>query len=180
MMRPDLRPQLRPRVRIARTRLLAAVVVLALSAVLSPAAHALENLDAFPRSALNIRTRQGPEWFSVWIADTPARSQQGLMFLKWLPADQGMLFPQDAPRVMSMWMKNTLIPLDMLFIDGQGRVVYIRERATPQSEAIITTPLPVKAVLELSGGQCARLGIRVGDKVRHALFGSAPEGPARH
>jgi uncharacterized membrane protein (UPF0127 family) len=59
-------------------------------------------------------------------------------------------------------------------------VVYIRERATPQSVAIITSPLPVKAVLELSGGECARLGIRVGDQVRHALFGSGPEGPARH
>ena len=180
MMQPDLRPQLRPRVRIARTRLLAAVVALALSAVLSPAAHALENLDAFPRSALNIRTRQGPEWFSVWIADTPARSQQGLMFLKWLPADQGMLFPQDAPRVMSMWMKNTLIPLDMLFIDARGHVVYIRERTTPQSEEIISAPVPAKAVLELAGGECAKLGIKVGDQVRHRLFGSAPEGPVRN
>src|ERR1035441_4621228 len=100
MLQPDLRPQLRPRVRIARTRLLAAVVALALSAVLSPAAHALENLDAFPRSALNIRTRQGPEWFSVWIADTPARSQQGLMFLRWLTADQGRVVPEGTPSGM--------------------------------------------------------------------------------
>ena len=155
-------------------------MALVLSALPARPAQALENLDQFPNTVLDIRTHGGREWFNVWVADTPARSEQGLMFLKWLPPDWGMLFSQETPRVMSMWMKNTLIPLDMLFIDGHGRVVYIRERATPQSEVIITTPLPVKAVLELSGGQCARLGIRVGDKVRHALFGSAPEGPARH
>jgi len=159
---------------------LLALLGLLLSALPARPAQALENLDQFPNTVLDIRTHGGREWFNVWVADTPARSEQGLMFLKWLPPDWGMLFPQETPRVMSMWMRNTLIPLDMLFIDGQGRVLYIRERATPQSEAIITTPLPVKAVLELSGGQCARLGIRVGDKVRHALFGSAPEGPARH
>jgi uncharacterized protein len=159
---------------------LLAVLGLVLSALPARPAQAWEDLDRFPNTVLDIRTHGSREWFSVWVADTPARSEQGLMFLKWLPPDWGMLFPQTTPRVMSMWMKNTLIPLDMLFIDSQGRVVYIRERTTPQSEALITTPVPVKAVLELNGGQCARLGIRVGDKVRHALFGSAPEGPARH
>ena len=158
---------------------LLAVAALALGAGLSTAAHALENLEGFPKTALSIRTRQGAEWFTVYIADTPARSQQGLMYLKWLPVDYGMLFPQDAPRAMSMWMKNTLIPLDMLFIDAQGRVVYIRERTTPLSEDIISSPVPVKAVLELAGGECAKLGIKVGDRVRHRLFGLAPEGPVR-
>jgi uncharacterized membrane protein (UPF0127 family) len=161
------------------TCLLLALAALMLSAVPSSAAPP-ENLEDFPRSQLSILTRQGSEWFNIWIADTPARSEQGLMYLKWLPVDQGMLFPQAAPRVMSMWMKNTLIPLDMLFIDAQGRVIYIRERATPESEAIITTPEPVKAVLELAGGECAQLGIRVGDKVRHKLFGSTPAGPVRN
>ena len=102
------------------------------------------------------------------------------MYIKWLPSDQGMLFPQAAPRVMSMWMKNTLIPLDMLFIDAGGRIVYIRERATPESEDIISIPTPVKAVLELPGGQCAALGIRAGDQVRHALFGVPTGGPVRN
>jgi uncharacterized membrane protein (UPF0127 family) len=143
-------------------------------------AQALESPEQFPGSVLSIHTRQGNEWFAIWIADTAARSEQGLMYLKWLPEDRGMLFPQDAPRVMSMWMKNTLIPLDMLFIDARGRVVYIRERATPQSEDIISTPVPVKAVLELAGGECAKLGIRVGDQVRHQYFGSAPTGPVRN
>jgi len=143
-------------------------------------ARALESPEQFPSSVLSIQTRHGSEWFSVWIADTAARSEQGLMFLKWLPEDRGMLFPQDAPRVMSMWMKNTLIPLDMLFIDAHGRVVYIRERATPRSEDIITTAVPVKAVLELAGGECAKLGIRVGDQAHHRFFGSAPLGPVRN
>ena len=143
-------------------------------------AQALESPEQFPSSALSIHTRHGNEWFAIWIADTEARSEQGLMFQKWLPEDRGMLFPQDAPRVMSMWMKNTLIPLDMLFIDVHGRVIYIRERATPQSEAIITTPVPVKAVLELAGGRCAKLGIQFGDQVLHQYFGSAPTGPVRN
>jgi len=177
MIQPALQRSTHPAARLACTWLL---ILAALSAARPQSAQALENLDQFPVSTLNIRTHRGVEWFSVWIADTPARSQQGLMFLQWLPADRGMLFPQDAPRVMSMWMRNTLIPLDMLFIDAEGRVVYIRDRATPQSDALITTPVPVKAVLELAGGLCGTLGIQVGDHVRHQLFGSAPEGPVRH
>jgi uncharacterized membrane protein (UPF0127 family) len=155
-------------------------LLLLLGTLASLPAHALESLQQFPSSVLTIQTHQGAEWFSVWIADTPERSEQGLMFLQWLPTDQGMLFPQDAPRVMHMWMKNTLIPLDMLFIDDRGRIVSIHEQATPRSEDIISSPAAVKAVLELAGGQCATLGIRVGDHVRHKLFGSAVAGPARN
>jgi uncharacterized membrane protein (UPF0127 family) len=155
-------------------------VVLALGTLASLPARALENLQQFPSSVLTIQTHKGAEWFTVWIADTPERSEQGLMFLQWLPTDQGMLFPQDAPRVMHMWMKNTLIPLDMLFIDAKGHIVAIHERAIPRSEEIISSSTAVKAVLELAGGECATLGIRVGDQVRHQLFGSAIGGPARN
>jgi uncharacterized membrane protein (UPF0127 family) len=179
MMESQRRSLVRARLSFAGACLLAAMVLLP-GALPAQPARALESLDQFPSSVLEIRTHSGREWFSVWIADTPARSQQGLMFLKWLPPDRGMLFPQETPRVMSMWMKNTLIPLDMLFIDVKGRVVYIRERTTPQSEDRISKPVAVKAVLELAGGQCAKLGIRVGDRVRHQLFGSAPEGPVRN
>jgi uncharacterized membrane protein (UPF0127 family) len=154
-------------------------VLLALATLVSLPARALESLQQFPSSVLTIQTHKGAEWFTVWIADTPERSEQGLMFLQWLPTDQGMLFPQDAPRVMHMWMKNTLIPLDMLFIDAKGHIVAIHERATPRSEDIISSPTAVKAVLELAGGECATLGIRVGDQVRHKLFGTAIGGPAR-
>ncbi|HEY6451788.1 MAG TPA: DUF192 domain-containing protein [Steroidobacteraceae bacterium] len=158
---------------------LMAVVALLASSLPLRTARAQEPLEKFPRSVLDIHTRHGPEWFSIWIADTPQRAQQGLMYLEWLSTDQGMLFPEQSPRVVHMWMKNTLIPLDMLFIDAKGRIVYIRERTTPMSEAIIASPEPVKAVLELAGGNCAKLGIRTGDRVHYELFGTAPEGPVR-
>jgi len=161
-----------------RAALLGPCLLLALATLASLPARALESLQQFPSSVLTIRTHKSTEWFSVWIADTPERSEQGLMFQQWLPADQGMLFPQDAPRVMHMWMKNTLIPLDMLFLDPHGRIVHIRENASPESLDIITFPKPVAGVLELKGGICARENIRVGDRVIHALFGSAPAGPA--
>jgi uncharacterized membrane protein (UPF0127 family) len=154
------------------------LIALLLVSVALRAQPAAEELRQFPSSVLSIRTRQSTEWFNVWIADTSQRQEQGLMYQKWLPTDWGMLFPDQSPQVKSMWMKNTLIPLDMLFIDAKGRIVYIRERATPESEQIITYPVAVKAVLELSGGECARLGIRVGDQIHHTLFGSAPAGPA--
>jgi uncharacterized protein len=145
-----------------------------LSAVLAPAALPLESLTAFPQSALEIRTQAGTQRFTIWIADTPQRSQQGLMFVRSLPADQGMLFPLQRPGVMRMWMKDTRIALDMLFIDAHGAIIYIRHNATPESEAIITTPAPVitpvKAVLELAGGECARRHIEQGDWVIHPLF----------
>jgi uncharacterized membrane protein (UPF0127 family) len=160
--------------------LLWAVALMSCAWTVHAAAPAPENIEQFPSTQMGIRTRTGLEWFSVWIADTQAREQQGLMFVRWLPPDHGMLFPQAAPQVMTMWMKNTLIALDMLFIDPQGRIVYIRENTTPQSLDLISTPTPVKAVLELAGGICSRLGVHVGDRVEHRLFGAAPAGPVRN
>jgi uncharacterized membrane protein (UPF0127 family) len=156
------------------------LALLPLAALQRSRAMEIEKLETFPRSTVQIRTHDSAEWFGVWVADTPAREEQGLMFQKWLAPDQGMLFPQDPPRVMSMWMKNTLIPLDMLFIDAQGRILYVKADATPESEDIITNPAPVRAVLELVGGEAARRGIRVGDTVRHQLFGTPPAGPVRN
>lgn len=154
------------------------ILLLVLTAV--PRSEAAESLQGFPQSVLSIRTRQTTEWFSIWIADNTVRQEQGLMNQKWMPADWGMLFPDDAPHVKSMWMKNTLIPLDMLFIDAHGRIVHIRENATPESLEIITFVTPVKAVLELNGGICAREGIRVGDQVRFTLFGAQSQGPVKN
>jgi uncharacterized membrane protein (UPF0127 family) len=87
-----------------------------------------------------------------------------------MPADEGMLFPQPQPRVMAMWMKNTFIPLDMLFIDSRGRVVCLRERTVPESLDIVSCDQPVKAVLEIGGGQAGKRGIAVGDRVIHRTF----------
>ena len=124
----------------------------------------------FPRSALEIRSAHGRNWFNIRIADTPARQELGLMYETRLPADEGMLFPQAQPRVMSMWMKNTYIPLDMLFIDSRGRIVCLLANTRPQSLEILSCPKAAKAVLEIGGGEAAERGIRVGDRVIQKLL----------
>ena len=151
------------------------IALLAVGALLcSNLTIALEPLDAFPQSALEIRTAAGRQWFSIRIADTDARQEQGLMFVRSLPADQGMLFPQDTPRIANFWMKNTLIPLDLLFVTARGRIACLRERAKPLVLDLISCETPVRAVLEIGGGEAARRGIHVGDAVRHSLFKPQP------
>lgn len=134
-------------------------------------AHAqnVESLDHFPQMKAVISTASGPQEFDIWLADTPARSEQGLMFVHSLAHERGMLFPRNNAGPMAMWMKNTLIPLDMLFIDAQGQIIFIKHNATPQSEAIISIPAPIvtpaQAVLELAGGECDRRHISQGDRL---------------
>ena len=134
----------------------------------APAAAAAD--EGFPRSALEIRSGEARQWFNIRIADTEPRRELGLMFVTRLPHDEGMLFPEDQPQVMSMWMKNTYIPLDMLFIDTHGRIVCLLANAKPESEEILSCDQPVKAVLEIAGGESQRRGIKVGDLVVHATF----------
>ncbi len=134
-------------------------------------AHAqnVESLDHFPQMKAVISSASGPQKFDIWLADTPARSEQGLMFVHSLAHERGMLFPRNNAGPMAMWMKNTLIPLDMLFIDAQGQIIFIKHNATPQSEAIISIPAPIvtpaQAVLELAGGECDRRHISQGDRL---------------
>jgi uncharacterized protein len=128
------------------------------------------DLATFPRTTLEI-VRQGsghePHRFSfqVWVADTPERSAQGLMFVSDLPETMGMVFPVEPPRVENMWMKNTYVELDMLFIDAHGRLAKIIPRAAPLSLQTLSSDAPVAAVLELKGGQAAKLGLHTGDTV---------------
>jgi uncharacterized membrane protein (UPF0127 family) len=129
--------------------------------------------EDFPVSTLTIRTAHGRASFSIRIADTAARQELGLMYQTRLAADEGMLFPQTQPRVMSMWMKNTYLPLDMLFIDSRGRIVCLLANTQPQSLEILSCGKPVKAVLEIGGGEAADHGIRLGDQVMHSYFRSA-------
>jgi uncharacterized membrane protein (UPF0127 family) len=129
--------------------------------------------DALTHVRIEIRTAEGRHWFNASVADTPALQEKGLMFVRSLPEDTGMLFPQPVPRTMSMWMKNTLIPLDMLFIDGAGKIVCLREKAVPESLAIINCDKPVMEVLEIAGGQAAQRHITVGDTVMHAAPAAA-------
>lgn len=134
-------------------------------------APAVMDLSTFPRSALTIHSASGQgHVFRVWIADTPERQQQGLMFVRDLPADEGMLFVNRQPRPSGMWMKNTYIALDMLFVDERGRIVRIFERTVPHSLEVLESGQPVKAVLELRGGEVIRRGLRVGDRIDHPAF----------
>jgi uncharacterized membrane protein (UPF0127 family) len=140
------------------------------TAALGRAAEPL--LQQFATADLTIVSANGHHRFTVELAETPAQMEQGLMFRRSLAPDAGMLFDFKQPTVATMWMHNTLIPLDMLFVDKSGRIVNIHERAVPQSEAIIAAAAPVRAVIELNGGTAARLGIKPGDRVIFPIFGS--------
>jgi uncharacterized membrane protein (UPF0127 family) len=136
-----------------------------------PEAAAPEPLTAFPQSLLAIKSATGKVVnFKIWTADTEQREQQGLMFIRDMDEHAGMLFmfPQNQP--VTMWMKNTYISLDLLFLNARGKIDYIAAGATPLSETIIGPPTPEYAVLELKGGACERLGIKVGDIVLHKNF----------
>ena len=133
----------------------------------------LEDLSAFPSDTLTIAAGKGAEGkpvkhsFTVWLADTPQRQAQGLMFVRSLPSSRGMLFVHQQPRTISMWMKNTYIPLDMVFIDDRGRIQQIVAQTTPHSLSLIRSDAPAKAVLEIAGGEAQRLGLHPGQQVNH-------------
>lgn len=122
---------------------------------------------------LSITTEADAALFTVEIADTDPLRERGLMFRQRLPEDRGMLFDFGQPRQVSMWMKNTYIPLDMLFIRADGTIAYIAENTTPKSLDVIGVQEPVLGVLELAGGVAKKKGIRAGDTVVHRIFKNA-------
>jgi uncharacterized membrane protein (UPF0127 family) len=117
-----------------------------------------------------IVTSTGEHVFKVEVAETPKSRARGLMFRKSMPADRGMLFDFKVEGPVSMWMKNTYIPLDMVFIGRDGRVVGVAADAEPLSERIISSPAPAYAVLELNAGVARRISLAPGDRVRHHMF----------
>ncbi len=122
---------------------------------------------------LTIATEAGASLFTVEIADTDELRQRGLMFRQRMPEDRGMLFDFGQPRPVGMWMKNTYISLDMLFIRADGTIAYIAENTVPKSLDVVGVSEPVLAVLELAGGSAKRLRIRTGDTVYHRIFRNA-------
>jgi uncharacterized membrane protein (UPF0127 family) len=124
-------------------------------------------LADLPRSEVQVVTAGGQHHFQVWIADKDQSRQQGLMFIKDLPADQGMLFLFDRPQFAAFWMKNTYLSLDLVFIAPGGVVVNVARDATPLSERPIMSVAPVIAVLELVAGTAARIGLVAGDRIVH-------------
>jgi len=141
------------------------VLALALGSLAAAQSGGLEDLTHFPRTLVEIASGQARHHFDVWVADNPQRSEQGLMFVRDLATDEGMLFPEREPRIMTMWMKNTYIELDMVFVGADGRIVRIAEHARPLSLDTISSGAPVTAVLEIKGGEAARRGLHAGDRV---------------
>ena len=133
------------------------------------ATSALANGDAaqldqvFPKASLQIATPDARvHRFRVWIAETDPQRMRGLMFVKHLDDDQGMLFMYPQTQMISMWMKNTYIPLDMVFIGADGRVSHIAANTTPHSLETVSSGKPASAVLELKGGMAQKLRIAPG------------------
>ena len=143
---------------------LAMVLLLALALAEPAAAQALE--------PLTIVTASGEHLFQVEIANTVDERAKGLMYRRFMPADRGMLFEFEANEPVGFWMKNTYIPLDMVFVSPNGTVTRIAANAEPLSDAVVPSGGPCIAVLELNGGAAAEIGLKVGDKVSHSFFKS--------
>ena len=133
---------------------------------LLPAAAALAEAACAP-SRLDLRLADGRESFAVEVADDPGERAQGLMFRTELAAASGMLFVYDSPRRVAFWMKNTLIPLDMVFADATGTVTQVHSGAVPGDLSPIDGGEGVQFVLEINAGLAAKLGIAPGAQLRH-------------
>ncbi len=137
----------------------------------APAYERFEALAASEKlETLLIRVSGGNVKFNVEVARTPKEQEIGLMFRRKLPKDRGMLFIYPYQSIVRMWMKNTHIPLDMVFINSKGIVKKIVERTVPFSLSVISSGEAVRAVLELNGGTSNRIGLKRGDQVIHPFF----------
>ncbi len=127
-------------------------------------------LVSFDKSSLEIETKSGKHKFTVELAISDRQQAQGLMFRRSMAPNAGMLFDYRKPTRITMWMKNTYIPLDMIFIGADGRIINIAQRTVPHSETTIPSRGRALAVLEVNGGTASRLGIKPGDRVIHPIF----------
>lgn len=145
-----------------RTLLLGLVFWLGLALIPVSAQDGVEPLD--------IVTATGPHHYSVEVMRSDAGREKGLMFRKFMPTDRGMLFDFQSERQVTMWMKNTYLPLDMVFIDHVGKVVGVAQNAEPLSETVIASDAPASAVLELNAGTAGKIGLKIGDRIAHKMF----------
>lgn len=125
----------------------------------------LASLRAQDDAELILKTASGDHTYTVEVADDPGEKARGLMFRRTMPKDRGMIFLYDAPQDLSMWMRNTYIPLDMIFITERGTVLRVEANTEPFSTDIITSGGEAVAVLELNGGEAAEIGLKPGDRV---------------
>ena len=147
-----------------RARLSAVLAFLILAVLMAGRAGAAEE------TTVEIATKSGVRVFAVELAVTDEERAKGLMYRKELPDGRGMLFDFQREQPVSMWMKNTFIPLDMIFIARDGRIVRIAENTEVRSERIISSGAPVIAVLEVIAGTARKYGIAPGDRVAHPIF----------
>lgn len=124
--------------------------------------HPESGLEVVP---LTVHSARGVHAFRVEVARSPAEQSRGLMFRSAMGADEGMIFPMDPPRMAAFWMKNTVIPLDIIFVGPDGRISNIAANTVPYSLESVASEGTAKAVLELNGGRAAQLGIAAGDRV---------------
>jgi len=143
---------------------------IALAALVALCVVAGSSAQAASVQPLEIVTKNGVQVFSVEMATTEQEKETGLMYRKELPDGKGMLFDFSPEQQISMWMKNTYIPLDMIFIRADGRILRIAENTEPQSTRIIPSGGLAKGVLEVIAGTAKKYGIQPGDRVAHPLF----------
>jgi uncharacterized membrane protein (UPF0127 family) len=143
-----------------------------IGALIAPTANAACSL-----TTVDVRGSGGQSRFTVEVADDAAERGQGLMFRENLGRFEGMLFVYDRPQRAAFWMRNTLIPLDMIFTDRTGKVTHVHANAVPLSEALIEGGDDVFAVLEVNGGLSKTLSIEPGAVLRHPVFGEAAAWP---
>jgi uncharacterized membrane protein (UPF0127 family) len=130
----------------------------------------LARLSAADAQVLQIESKSGVHSFKVELAVTPEQTARGLMYRQSLPEGTGMLFDFQREQELSFWMKNTYIPLDMIFIRGDGRILSIAENTVPHSEAMVPSRGPARAVLEVIAGTSKKLGLAPGDRAIHPIF----------
>ena len=145
-------------------------IAIAAATILISLCFALPALRAAEMQNLEIMTANGKHSFSVELARTREEQDKGLMFRRELPDGQGMLFDFTTDQKVAFWMENTYISLDIIFINGDGRIRRIAENAEPLSKATISSDGPVRAVLEVIAGTARKLGIKEGDRVVHPIF----------
>lgn len=150
---------------VGSTRRGALLIAAAFAIVALPVAAIAQTLEA-----VTLVTSSGRHTFQVEVMRTPEQRARGLMFRRFMPQDRGMLFDFERVEPVSMWMQNTFIPLDMVFIRADGTVARIAEQTEPLSTRTIPSGEPVLGVLEINGGVAARIGLKPGDKVEHPLF----------
>jgi len=138
----------------------------------APAVRAQDEIT-FQRSSLVVASSGREIKFTIELALTEPERNRGLMFRKHLGPYEGMLFDFHREMEVSFWMKNTVIPLDMVFIAADGTIRRVHANAVPLSTETIPSEFPVRGVLEINGGSAALLGIKPGDTVRHPIFGNA-------